>query len=131
MAIKVFRVDRDYVRIPLVSGGGDARVVVGAPTGAKYRTMTYVVMKPGQENVMHRHAASEDVIFVLQGQGVVVDGDTGAERPYRKGSVIFIEQGTAHAVKSHGPEDYISMGGPCPPDTAMGRKADPAEGGGA
>ena len=119
MGFRVYHVDRDFMPFPLIKGGGDARMVMGASTGATTRTMGYVVMKPGQENVPHRHPASEDIIYILQGHGTAVDLDTGQAHPYTPGSVVLVHVGTRHAVTSAGPEDYISIGGPCPPDRHM------------
>ena len=119
MGFRVYRVDRDFTPFPVIKGGGDARMVMGASTGATTRTMGYVVMKPGQENVPHRHPASEDIIYILQGHGTAVDLDSGTTHPYRPGSVILVSTGTRHAVTSAGPDDYISIGGPCPPDHSM------------
>ena len=119
IGFRIYRVDRDYTPFPLIKGGGDARQIMGAATGATTRTMGYVVMKPGQENVPHRHPASEDIIYVLQGHGLAKDLDTGQEYPYGPGAVVFVSEGTRHALACAGTEDYISIGGPCPTDVSM------------
>ena len=119
MGFRVYRVDRDFTPFPVIKGGGDARMVMGASTGAATRTMGYVVMKPGQENVPHRHPASEDILYVLQGHGIGRDLDTGEEQPYGPGAVVLVSVGTRHALRCAGREDYISIGGPCPPDRSM------------
>ncbi|ATW27769.1 cupin domain-containing protein [Candidatus Formimonas warabiya] len=122
MGIKILHVDRDYVRIPLVPGG-DARAVVWPGMGGKNASLHYVVMKPGQENVPHVHKMSEDIIYVIQGQGVAVDLDQGTEHPFTKGSVIYVPPGIQHTVKATGTEDYIVVGTLAPADTEMYLKA--------
>jgi hypothetical protein len=36
---------------------------------------------------------------------------------------VYVVPGTPHAAKSFGPEDYISVGGPSPPDMEVYEKA--------
>ncbi len=115
MVIKVLRIDKDFVKIPLVKGGF-AKAIVWPGMGAKYGSLNYFLMKPGQENVPHVHEKSEDIFYIAQGKGVAVDVDNNIEHPIEKGCVVYVEPGTTHTMKSSGPEDYISIGGPCPPD---------------
>lgn len=122
MGIKILHVDRDYVKIPLVPGG-DARAVVWPGMGAKNACVHYVVMKPGQENMPHVHRHSEDIIYVIQGEGVAVDFDSGTEQPFTKGSVIYVPPGTHHTIKATGKEDYIVVGTLAPIDTEFYDKA--------
>jgi len=119
MGFRVYHVDRDFTPFPLIKGGGDARMVMGASTGAQTRTMGYVVMNAGQENVPHRHPASEDILYVLEGHGSGRDLDTGEEHPYGPGAVVLVTVGTRHALRCAGEADYVSIGGPCPPDRSM------------
>jgi len=121
MAIKILKADKDFVEIPLVKGG-TAKAIIWPGMGAKHGSMHYIVMKPGEENIMHKHKESEDMFYIVQGSGVVVDGDTEEEHPFEKGDFVFVEPNTKHAVKSLGPEDYISVGGPSPADIEVYRK---------
>jgi quercetin dioxygenase-like cupin family protein len=118
MGIRILHVDRDYVKIPLVPGG-DARAVVWPGMGAKNAGLHYVIMKPGQENVPHVHSLSEDIIYVIQGEGMAVDFDSGTEHPFTKGSVIYVSPGTNHTIRATGKEDYIVVGTLAPADTEM------------
>jgi len=118
MAIKVLRVDRDFVKIPLVKGGF-ARGVIWPGMGAKYAGMNYFVMKPGEENVPHIHERSENIFYVIQGRGLAIDGDAGIEHPIEKGCVVYVQPRTTHMVRSLGPKDYISVDFQCPPDLKL------------
>jgi len=122
MAIRILKLNKDYVLIPLIKGGM-AKAIIWPGMGAKFASMHYVEMKPGEENILHMHEYSEDVFYVVQGRGVVVDGNTGKEYPFEKGNFVYVEPGTIHAVKSFGPENFISVGGPAPPDTDLYIKA--------
>ncbi|MBI4495098.1 MAG: cupin domain-containing protein [Chloroflexi bacterium] len=107
------------VEIPLIRPpmpGGYARFPIWPGMGARLRSMNRVAMRPGQENVPHVHPVSEDIFYCLSGTCVVEDGSTGREQPFGRDCLIFIDPGTPHAVRSLGPDDYISVGGPCPPD---------------
>ena len=112
----------DYADISK-SVGGDGRAVVWPGMGAKHCALHYVVMKPGQDNVPHVHPRTEDVIFVYQGEGVVENGDTGEEIPFKQGNVIYVPAGVALAVKSRGEKDYIAVGAQAPFDTDFYKRA--------
>lgn len=105
------------------SVGGLSRAVVWPGMGAKKCAMHYVTMKPGQDNVPHAHPESEDVIYILQGEGEVENADTGEIIPYKKGNIIYIPAGVSHAVKARGDIDYIAVGAQAPFDLAFYKKA--------
>src|SRR3954452_9915730 len=83
MAVKVFHRDESEVRLPLIAA--DARLVVWPGVGAWTANMSYVRMVPGEENVPHAHAESEDTIYVLSGETTVRDLDHGTEDVVRSG----------------------------------------------
>jgi|AntRauTorcE11898_2_1112593.scaffolds.fasta_scaffold21724_2 quercetin dioxygenase-like cupin family protein len=118
MSVKVLRPEKDFVLIPYVKEG-TAKAIIWPGMGAKYGVMNYFVMKPGGENVPHKHDDSEDMFYIAQGQGVVADLDNNIEHPIEAGCFVYVEPGTMHAAKSYGPDDYISIGGPTPPDPEM------------
>jgi len=122
MTVKILNPDKDFVEIPLIKGGM-AKAIIWPGMGAKHGTMHYFVMKPGEENVHHVHDEAEDMFYIVQGKGVIVDGNNGKEHPFQKGDFVYVSPGTPHAAKSFGPEDYISVGGPTPPDLSIYKKA--------
>ena len=65
MAIRVFHRDNPDLMLPMISK--DARLVVWPGVGAHTANMAYVRMEPGERNVPHAHAQSEDAIFILEG----------------------------------------------------------------
>ena len=116
MSIKILNPEKDYVLLPLTKGEGYAKAIIWPGMGAKHGTMNYIYMKAGAENVPHVHPTQEDMFYVVQGSGVVVDCDQNIEYQFKKGDFVYIPPGVTHTVISHGPEDYISVGGPCPVD---------------
>lgn len=105
----------DYADISR-SVGGNGKAVVWPGMGAKHCALHYVVMKPGENNIPHVHTATEDVIYVLQGEGFVENGDTGEQTPFKQGQVIFVPVGVKHAVQARGGQDYIAVGAQAPFD---------------
>lgn len=121
MAIRVFHRDNPDIRLPLISK--DARFVVWYGNGAKTANMNYVVLEPGEANVPHIHRESEDTIFILKGAGTVEDCDTGEVLEFHEGQAIHVPVGIKHAVRADRGVGVVSVGGPCPADTDILRKA--------
>lgn len=121
-SIRILDVNKDYVEIPLLKSGKKAKAIVHPGMGAKNGALNYVVMETGDENILHVHPNSDDVIYIVQGEGIVVDGD-GNEKNFKQENVIFIPAGTFHAVKARGTQTYMAIGGPQPADTGMFNRA--------
>ncbi len=122
MGVKVLDVDKDYISFPLVPGG-DARAVVHPGMGAKNAGVNFVKMKPGQANVPHMHEKSEDIMYVISGEGYCEDFDTGIKHPFHKHMIVFVEPGTKHAMVATGTEEYIVVGTLAPADTTLLKNA--------
>jgi quercetin dioxygenase-like cupin family protein len=114
MAIRVFHKDKPDVMLPMISK--DARLVVWPGVGATTANMNYVRMEPGEANVPHVHAESEDTIYILEGQGSVTDFDHDLKLDFRAGDVIHVPPGVKHAVAADKGTPVVSVGGPCPAD---------------
>ncbi|MGH2376554.1 MAG: cupin domain-containing protein [bacterium] len=115
MPVRIFDAARDGVPLPLISR--QARLIVWPGVGAQVASMNRVVLEPGEANVPHTHAESEDTIFVLEGGGTVRDFTNDVVLPVEAGCVIHVPEGIHHAVGAK--TRMISVGGPCPPDLAM------------
>lgn len=117
MAIKVFHRDRPDLMLPMIAR--DARLVVWPGVGAHTANMNYVDMQPGERNVPHVHAESEDTIFVLDGKGTVEDLTHGLRIEFEAGQVVHVPAGVRHAVSADRGSRIESVGGPCPADRAL------------
>lgn len=115
MPVRVFDAATDGVPLPLIAR--DARLIVWPGSGAQAASMNRVALEPGEANVPHAHAGSEDTIFVVEGRGTVRDFDHDLVLAVGAGCVIHVPEGITHAVTAE--TRMVSVGGPCPPDLAM------------
>ncbi|MEI2703119.1 MAG: cupin domain-containing protein [Baekduia sp.] len=122
--VRLFHRDRPARTVPMISS--DARLVVFAGVGAETANMNYVRLEPGEENVPHRHASSEDTIVILEGAGTAEDLDAGVAHRFEAGDAVHVPVGVEHRVKADLGVRVVSVGGPCPADHAMLKVAEGA-----
>lgn len=120
-AIRLFHRDDPGVQVPLISR--DARLIVWLGAGAETANMNFVRIAPGEGNVPHIHAESEDTIYILEGRGTIVDFDHDLRLAFEVGQVIHVPVGIKHAVYADKGEAVVSVGGPAPADKGMLRAA--------
>jgi quercetin dioxygenase-like cupin family protein len=116
-AIRTFHRDHPDVMLPMIAS--DARLVVWLGAGARSANMNYVSMQPGEENVPHAHADSEDTIYIVSGRGTVEDLTHGFALEFEAGQAIQVPPGIQHRVKADRGSPVVSVGGPCPADVGM------------
>lgn len=117
MAIRVFHRDHPTLRLPLISK--DARFVIWPGIGAWNANMNYVTMEPGEANVPHIHAQSEDTIFILEGEGTIHDLTHDLHLPFRAGCAVHVPAGVKHALAADRGVAVVSVGGPSPADVGL------------
>ncbi len=117
MGIRVFHRDDVAPSLPMISA--DARLLAWPGIGAMMANMNCVVLQPGEANVRHVHADSEDTIYIVAGRGTVQNADTDQVLEFEAGDVVHVPPGVAHAVRADRGERIVSVGGPCPPDMTM------------
>ena len=117
MGIRVMHRDSPDELMPMIAS--DARLVVWPGTGAEEANMNYVRMQPGEANVPHVHAGSEDTIFVLEGEGTVADLSNGVEIPFGADQVVHVPPGVEHQLRADRGAEVVSVGGPCPADLEL------------
>lgn len=64
--------------------------------GAKYLKINITEYAPGTEHKLHRHPGQEEVIFVLEGEGITRT-DAG-DQPIRTGAFVFVPADTDHVT---------------------------------
>ncbi len=119
MKVAIFRVDRDYILLPLTETAGEARAVVWPGVQARHRSMHYLVLPGGARTKPQRHADSEAVYYVIRGEGKVDDLDDGSSHAVGPGSVIFITPRNGYRIAAASGSELVFIGGPCPPDPAL------------
>ena len=117
MAVHVFHRDRPDVMLPVISR--DARLVVWPGVGAETANMNYVVLEPGEANVPHVHAASEDTVFILEGEGTAHDFENDSKVPFAAGQAVHVPMGLKHAIAADRGVRVVSAGGPSPADRGL------------
>jgi quercetin dioxygenase-like cupin family protein len=121
MAIRLFHRDHPTLRLPLISK--DARFVIWPGVGAWQANLNYVCLEPGEANVPHIHTESEDTIFILEGEGTIHDYTNNISLPFHAGCVVHVPAGVKHAVAADRSSHIVSVGGPCPADVPLLKKA--------
>lgn len=97
--------------------GCRVRWLVGQKQGAPNFAMRQFEVAPGGHTPKHSHDYEHEV-FVLEGNGLVVDGET--ERPLQAGDVIFVEPNDVHQFRNTGdaPMKFLCM----VPNSATGKQ---------
>jgi len=85
--------EREYVT---VEWGRTKNLFGTENVGAKYLKINITEYSPGTEHKLHRHPDQEEVIYVLEGEGITRT-DAG-DQPIRTGSFVFVPADTDHAT---------------------------------
>jgi len=76
---------------------GKTKNLFGPETvGAKFLKINITEYAPGTEHKLHSHPDQEEVIFVLEGEGITRTEE--GDKPISAGAFIFIPAGTDHAT---------------------------------
>jgi quercetin dioxygenase-like cupin family protein len=81
------------------ASGLKVRWLITKEMGAPNFAMRLFEMEPSGKSPLHTHAWEHEV-FILDGEGVVVDGEK--ERRLRAGDVVFIRPNEKHQFKNSG-----------------------------
>lgn len=97
--------------------GCSVRWLVGEKDGAPTFAMRQFEVAPGGHTPKHSHPYEHEV-FVLEGDGVVLDGDS--EHPLQAGDVIFVQPDDVHQFRNTGdrPMKFLCM----VPNSATGKQ---------
>lgn len=79
--------------------GCQIRCLVGEPDGAPSFSMRQFEVAVGGHTPRHTHGYEHEV-FVLEGSGVVIEGDR--EHALRPGTVIYVPPGQVHQFRNSG-----------------------------
>ena len=79
--------------------GCRVRWLMGQAEGAPHFAMREFEVAPGGHTPRHRHPYEHEV-FVLEGEGVVVEGDR--EHPLKEGDVVYVAPNEVHQFRNTG-----------------------------
>jgi quercetin dioxygenase-like cupin family protein len=79
--------------------GATVRWLISENDGAPNFAMRQFTLAPGGHTPRHFHPYEHEV-FVLEGEGVVIEGDT--EHPLRAGDVVFVRPDEIHQFRNPG-----------------------------
>jgi quercetin dioxygenase-like cupin family protein len=102
---------KEGIKFPM--GDGHTTKVIYPEMGAKNITLNYIAFGPGQEFPQHDHGESEDVFVILEGSGVLKQGEE--ERPIEAGDVVHVPAGEMHGTVA-GPQGMVCVSCQAPPD---------------
>jgi len=69
---------------------------------AKHSEVFVVVVEPGKAAPLHKHDDTEQIFYVMEGEGTLTIGKEGDHFPVRVGDVVRIPMGTLHTIRSEG-----------------------------
>lgn len=75
--------------------------------GARKLVFGRSVFPPGARHEIHRHGAAEEVVFLVEGQGIVTNGDE--EFPLARGEVAFTPQNEWHGFRNTSETDQAVL----------------------
>ncbi|MEM4310882.1 MAG: cupin domain-containing protein [Nitrososphaerales archaeon] len=100
MSVKVFNVKE--IKIQEILGGPIKPVITNDKEGTKNQVVALGVFKPGEGLYPHFHPQSEEIYFVLKGEGTVFVGEERKPMKIKGGQVIYIPANTHHCVTNTG-----------------------------
>ncbi len=81
--------------------GVTSQEIAGRMVGARSCEVKLGVYEPGGRSIVHSHAESEHVLYILEGQLTVVDGAKN-EATALAGQAVYIPAGEVHMAENRG-----------------------------
>ena len=103
--VRIFRIEETPEEV-LHGGASVRRVITKQATGTDL-TVSVARLQPGQGHSWHRHAASDEVICVIEGSGTL-SLETG-EIKYGTGSMLLVPRQTLHQNFNTGGTELVLM----------------------
>jgi quercetin dioxygenase-like cupin family protein len=115
--VRVLADDGATTGLGLVEEGGSAWAVAWPGVGSHLRSMHRISLSPGGATHRMKHPM-EAVYYVISGELVVEDIESGLRHRLVSGSMAFVEANTGYRfVAGQGGSELV--GGPCPPDPGL------------
>lgn len=100
MSVKVLKLDE--VETIKALGGTLKRMFNPETAGTEHMTFSVGYFAPGEGLRSHIHPESEEVYYVVRGEGVVYIGEERRPLPVEPDTAIYIPSGTVHGIENTG-----------------------------
>ncbi|MBM4332724.1 MAG: cupin domain-containing protein [Deltaproteobacteria bacterium] len=85
--------EREFIRVDW----GKTKSLFGPENiGTKYLKINITEYAPGTEHALHRHPDQEEVIYILEGEGI--SRTKAGDQPISAGAFVFVPADTDHAT---------------------------------
>jgi mannose-6-phosphate isomerase-like protein (cupin superfamily) len=105
MSVKVLKLED--VESTKVLGGTLKRMFNPTHAGTKHMTFSVGYFTPGEGLKAHIHPESEEVYYVVRGEGTVYLGEKRKPLPAEPDTAIYIPAGEIHGVENTGRERLV------------------------
>ena len=105
MSCKVVRLSE--VKTEKILGGPIKPVVNPKTVGSKNMVFALGIFNPDEGLVSHKHPQSEEVYYIIHGNGTVYIGEEREEKNIEPEMALYIPPGAIHAVKNTGKEKLV------------------------
>ena len=105
MSVKVLKLEE--VESTMALGGTLKRMFNPETAGTKQMTFTVGYFTPGEGLKPHIHPESEEVYYVVKGEGTVYIGEEGDSIPVSPDIAIYIPPGELHGVENTGADRLV------------------------
>jgi mannose-6-phosphate isomerase-like protein (cupin superfamily) len=100
LSVKVLKLDEVEAKEIL---GGPIKVMFSPDTvGTKHLRFSVGYFDPGQGLNMHIHPESEEVYYIIEGQGDVYIGKEKTTTKVERNMAVYIPSGTIHGIRNTG-----------------------------
>jgi quercetin dioxygenase-like cupin family protein len=120
MGINIYDTERDGSVMPTgpaLPAGSTVKMMVWPGSGASTASLHFVRCDAGFAGAAHVHEAADDIGYVIEGEGFMIEWEDGAEvarYPFKAGDVLHVPPGVWHSHIAVTP--LVIVGGPQPPD---------------
>ncbi|MGO9644153.1 MAG: cupin domain-containing protein [Candidatus Bathyarchaeia archaeon] len=105
MSIRIFELEKIPTKIVL--GGPIKLVTSNDEDGTKNQLVAFGVFQPGEGLYPHLHPKSEEIYYVVKGQGTVFVKDQKTPMPIKTNQIIHIPANTPHCVTNTSQDDLL------------------------
>jgi len=97
----MFILNRDEAEAFITKDGSEIREIISPANSAIERqSLAEAIVHPGESTFLHIHKSSEEIYYILEGEGLMFVGDE--QSIVKKGDAIANLPGVSHKIKNTG-----------------------------